>query len=205
MSLEQLKAIFEVGGVILLFLTFVFGAGLVITANRINAVQSRELHEFQLKIEAEQQKTAQAQKDAAKAQLALNQSLVAFAKRSGDRVLNFSTFVGSLKGQPAKTVEIVYVPNDQEAERFANDLLRALQEVGWSASARKLHPDDHVGGLSLPSISGIFALSRNIEDATHFSTLIFNSMLFGGGGASTTAPDLPEHKIVVVVGDRIRL
>src|SRR5438445_5938391 len=49
-----------------------------------------------------QEKTATAQAEAAKAQLALSQTLAAFARRVGDRVLNFSTFVESLKGHPAK-------------------------------------------------------------------------------------------------------
>jgi hypothetical protein len=43
MFLEWWKAFSEVGGVILLFLTFVFGAGALITNNRINAVQDERL------------------------------------------------------------------------------------------------------------------------------------------------------------------
>jgi hypothetical protein len=67
MSLEGWKAFFEIGGVILLALTFVFGAGALIVNNRLNKAQARELEAFKLKFEEEQQKTALAQKQAAEA------------------------------------------------------------------------------------------------------------------------------------------
>jgi hypothetical protein len=46
MSLEGWKSLFEIGGVILLFLTFIFGAGVVITTNRINERQAERLRQF---------------------------------------------------------------------------------------------------------------------------------------------------------------
>jgi hypothetical protein len=46
MSVETWKTIFEIGGVILLFLTFIFGAGVVFTSGRINKVQSQQLRQF---------------------------------------------------------------------------------------------------------------------------------------------------------------
>src|SRR6266436_329023 len=67
MSLEGWKAFFEIGGVVLLLLTFAFGAGALIVNNRLNAIQAKELGDFRLKFEEEQQKTALAQKEAAEA------------------------------------------------------------------------------------------------------------------------------------------
>ena len=67
MSLEFLKSIFEIGGVALLALTFIFGAGALIVNNRLNALQSKELDDFKLRFEGEQQKTALAQMEAAEA------------------------------------------------------------------------------------------------------------------------------------------
>ena len=67
MSLEVWKAFFEIGGVALLALTFVFGAGALIVNSRLNVIQARELSDFKLKFEGEQQKTALAQKEAAEA------------------------------------------------------------------------------------------------------------------------------------------
>ena len=67
MSLEGWKAFFEIGGVVLLLLTFAFGAGALIVNNRLNAIQTRELGDFRIRFEEEQQKTALAQKEAAEA------------------------------------------------------------------------------------------------------------------------------------------
>ncbi len=74
MSLEGWKAIFETGGVILLFLTFVFGAGLLIVSNRINALQDEQLREFDKKLTdartelgKQQERAANAEHDAAEA------------------------------------------------------------------------------------------------------------------------------------------
>jgi hypothetical protein len=67
MSLEGWKSFFEIGGVVLLLLTFAFGAGALIVNNRLNAIQAQELGDFKLKFEEEQQKTAGAQKEAAEA------------------------------------------------------------------------------------------------------------------------------------------
>jgi hypothetical protein len=65
MSLEGWKAFFEVGGVILLFLTFVFGAGALITSNRINAVQDERLREFDKQLtDAQNALTAQKERAA---------------------------------------------------------------------------------------------------------------------------------------------
>jgi hypothetical protein len=47
--------------------TFVFGAGALIVNNRISAIKSGELADFQLRFEGEQQKTAHAQQEAAEA------------------------------------------------------------------------------------------------------------------------------------------
>ncbi len=67
MSLEFWKLLFEWGGVVLLALTVFFGAGALMVNNRMNVIQGKELDDFKLKFEGEQQKTALAQKEAAEA------------------------------------------------------------------------------------------------------------------------------------------
>jgi hypothetical protein len=67
MSLESWKAVFEIGGVALIAITFIFGAGALIVNNRINAIQAKELKDFKIRFEEEQQKTALAQREAAEA------------------------------------------------------------------------------------------------------------------------------------------
>jgi len=44
--LENWKTIFETGGVILLGLTFLFGAGALITSRKVNELQAQQLREF---------------------------------------------------------------------------------------------------------------------------------------------------------------
>jgi len=46
MSVESLKSLFDVAAVILLFLTFLAGAGVLITGNIINALQAERLRQF---------------------------------------------------------------------------------------------------------------------------------------------------------------
>ena len=67
MSLEVWKSVFEIGGVVLLAATFIFGAGALIVNTRINAIESKELADFKIRFEGEQQKTAHAQQEAAEA------------------------------------------------------------------------------------------------------------------------------------------
>src|SRR6266481_3939208 len=83
MSLETWKAFFEYGGVVLLLLTFAFGSGALIVNNRLNALQAKELADFRIKFEEEQQKTAVAQKEAAEAKEAAGD---ADAKAEGFRL-----------------------------------------------------------------------------------------------------------------------
>src|SRR5450755_1428764 len=46
MSLEGWKALFEIGGVILLGVTFVFGTGALYFSHRVNTVQEEHLRQF---------------------------------------------------------------------------------------------------------------------------------------------------------------
>ena len=46
MPLEEVKSIFEIAGVILLFLTFVVGAGVLLIGNKINERQAERLRQF---------------------------------------------------------------------------------------------------------------------------------------------------------------
>jgi len=58
--------------------------------------------------------------------------------------------------------------------------------------------------MSVANQQGILVLSRHIEDGSPFSMLILKGLLFGGGAAATTAAELPENKLVIVVGTRNR-
>ncbi|MGB9406871.1 MAG: hypothetical protein WCA89_05000 [Terracidiphilus sp.] len=157
MSLEGYKSLFEIGGVVLLFLTFVFGAGALITSNRINVVQSQELRDFKLRIEDEQQKTALAQKEAAEAQLALRQYVNVLAKSANPRLIDHERFIELMKGNTEGSAEIWYEPDDEEAHFFAIQLMNALGPpgLGWHvniqafATRRRNEEEDKPQGLNL--------------------------------------------------------
>jgi hypothetical protein len=146
-SLEGWKAIFEYGGVLLLFLTFVFGAGLVITANRINRVQAIELRQFRLQIEAEQQKTAEAQRATADAQRAVNEAIVGRLLARQARI----DLSESLKPYPSTKAEIWYRDSDPEAWIFAGSVRNDLIRAGWSVPGDlKSIPANRFDGKDLP-------------------------------------------------------
>src|SRR5712692_9128975 len=74
MSLEGWKSLFEIGGAILLFLTFIFGAGVVITGNWINERQAERLRQFDKSLTdaktdllSQEERAANAERDAADA------------------------------------------------------------------------------------------------------------------------------------------
>jgi hypothetical protein len=145
-------------------------------------------------------KILEAKKEATKAQLQLSM----FARRSGDRVLDSSKFVEGLKGHAVKTVEIWYKPDDTEAERFSDDVCRALKSLGWPVSVKPLSQNE-LGGYPLVNPRGIVMFSRHIEDSEPFPMLIPESLQFGGSTVSTTARELPDGKLVIVVGIRDKL
>jgi hypothetical protein len=130
-TLEGWKSFFEIGGLVFVFLTFASAVGALISGNRVNAVQKRELREFQLRIESEQQKTAQAQKEAAEAQQTLNQFLLAHAF---PRQLK-SDIRESLRSLPPAKAEVCYKELDFESLMFANAIQNALTGSGWNVSA----------------------------------------------------------------------
>ena len=75
MSMELWKEIFDWAAVVLVGLTFAAGAGALITGKILSERQSEQLRQFQLRMESAQQQTALAQKEAADAQLKLDQWL----------------------------------------------------------------------------------------------------------------------------------
>ncbi len=77
MSVEALKSFFDVGTVVLLFLTFAFGAGVLITGNVINSRQAKQLRQFdrdltdaKTELGKQQERAAHAERDVAEAKKA---------------------------------------------------------------------------------------------------------------------------------------
>lgn len=120
-------------------------AGNVESANlRLRADLERATAESrakQVELEKEQQKTAQAQKESADAQLSLKGYVERVAKNAFSRRLDGKQFVQELQGKPQASVRIWYKPDDDEAYMFAQRVYGVLGSpvndggAGWQVSA----------------------------------------------------------------------
>lgn len=159
----------------------------------------------QAELEVEQQKTAKAQEEAAKAQTVLAQSLTRFARRSGHRIADFGKLVDAFKDKPKKTLEIRYKADDTEAENFSHDIDRAFQHIGWTVSVRPLKAGETLGGMALDELKGTTVFSRKAEEERAFVMPFLQASPFGGQAIGTTAPELPDDMLVIVLGVREKL
>ena len=200
-ALETISSWAEVLTVLLTMMGAASGVVYVLSTRPLRAIEAKES-------EQERQRTAKAQKEAADAQLALSQSLTSLARRAGDRVLNFAKFADGLKGRPKRTVEIWYKPDDTEVQRFSDDIYRALQDGEWPVSRRVLKPGDELGGIPLTKTQGIMVFSHNPDDVIGQTSFVFTllwAIQFGGQAVGTTALELPEGTVVIVVGTKDKL
>jgi hypothetical protein len=120
MSLEGWRAFFETGGVILLFLTFVFGAGAVLTSKRINEKQAEELRQFSLNLAAQQERAAKAEQVAAEAK--------STAANANDRTLVLETDAANAKATQQR-VETDLAKQQERAAKAEKDLLELQQRM----------------------------------------------------------------------------
>jgi len=135
MSVEFWKSFFDWGTVVLIGLTFVFGAGALITGNIIADQKDRELAE-------ERRKTAEAQAKTAEAQLALRKAAeyastprrivmgARITNEQNDQELRAAKFKALEKYAETPAV-IVFVRNSDDAEQLAYDIRNALAKAGW--------------------------------------------------------------------------
>jgi hypothetical protein len=79
-SVESLKAFFDIAAVVLLFLTFVAGAGVLFTGNIINNRQASQLRQFDQNLTAAKSELAKQQERAAKAEAAIASAQAEAAK-----------------------------------------------------------------------------------------------------------------------------
>lgn len=90
MSLEAWKSFFDIGALVLLFLTFAFGAGILITGNIINKRQGEQLRQFDKGLTDAKTELGKQQERAAKAEervaLAEQHSAEANSKAEGFRL-----------------------------------------------------------------------------------------------------------------------
>ena len=159
MSLEGWKTFFEIGGVILLFLAFVFGAGVVLTGTRINALQAEQVRLFNIKLVTQQERAAKAEQDAAEAKTT--------AAKSNERTLALETDAANAKAAQQR-VEIELAIQRERAAKAERDLQelqpRVLSEAQQKTLAAAL--------LKIPKIPVAVGCVLSDGDGCHFAEQI---------------------------------
>lgn len=136
MSVETWKAIFDWGTVVLIGLTFVFGAGALITGNILNERQEKHLEQFTIDLEKQKGETANAQAELLRLQQQRLPRTLRFESNESLQAL-----VASLKHTPF-TAEIQYKKGDGEASWFAEQIRGLLLSAGWKVPHPAPIPED---------------------------------------------------------------
>lgn len=125
-SIQWWNTFWQVAGVALVALTFIAGLGAVLTGRWLNQEQGQQLLKLETKLGEQRERTA-------KAEIALEK----LRERQGPRPFLLRKFVESLQGKVTFNVEILYEPNDLEAQVLASLISlgvgEAKAEVGASS------------------------------------------------------------------------
>ena len=186
-SLEGLKSFFEIGGVVLLFLTFAFAAVALIVSNRINARQSEQLRQFNLVLSEQQERAATAER-----------SLLELQERLRDRKLGeeqHARFIERLKLGPRCPAQIFSSVNDREAALFAEAIRSAIEQAGWNAERFLAHDMIRPGlGLSQKSAGEPTPCLKNLREAFESAGIHPFTQTYTG--------NFPEGSVHVLVGQK---
>ena len=144
MSLDGWKAFFEIGGVVLLLLTFAFGAGALIVNNRLNKIQAQELGDFRIRFEEEQQKTALAQKEASEAK----EALIRLTTPRTLSVFQQANIATRLRSFGTRRVDVIIIGDAREIADIAGAIIAAFEQAGWAVK--------YLGkAISGPNVTGV--------------------------------------------------
>lgn len=196
MSIESLKTFFDVGTVILLFLTFAFGAGVLITGNIINKQQEERLREFNKKLAEAQTNLGQQQERAAKAEKDLLELQVKVAPRrlTSEQRLEL---VRLLSHDPGN-VYVVSAMQDAESSDFADDLDVALKEAHWQ-TARMPNRSTRARGVSVGTVVGTrLGDTKRLSDAL-IAIGVSNSVVSFSKDDHSTSPWFEPNSLYLVV------
>jgi hypothetical protein len=135
MSVESWNSIFQWGSVLLIAVTFVFGAGALWTGNRINARQTERLVVLETELAAAKTALVEQQERTAMAQ----QSVTLLKAAISPRWLNIkegddeghAKRVAEVRKYAGTVVAIQAVP-DLEAEKLAGQMAAGLKSCGWN-------------------------------------------------------------------------
>jgi hypothetical protein len=201
MTVEGWKSVFDWGTVILLFLTFAFGAGALITGGILSKHQEqksrrfeKDLTEAKTKLVEQQERTAVAdsrvaslETDAAnaKAEMAKQQTRAANAERAllelqqslADRDITpqqRDKMLKVLRGKPAGHVVVQsLVTGGREAMQYAGKIAAVFSDAGWN-----VEPPNGRGMFGAP-ISGVFLVAGS-NTPTELTNLFVEVLVAGG-------------------------
>jgi hypothetical protein len=154
MSVEALKALFDAAAVVLLFLTFAAGFGVLVTGNIINGRQEEKLRKFDSDLTAAKFALATQQERAATLEveaLSLRMELLKQGARENLLVgAKRDKLIASLKPFAGQNVEVRYglnpvgflqhipEPAGPDVRGVADSLTKVLQEAQWSLPSAPL-------------------------------------------------------------------
>jgi hypothetical protein len=212
MPLEWWKNLFEIGGVALLFLTFVFGAGALFTSTKINARQAEQIRLFnkqmtdaQTDLARQQEATANAQEQAAEANRKADQERLerlALEKQVAPRRLTGEQINGLTraleKTGPPGGIAIVSALMDGESSDLANDFDAAFTAAGWKTYkiANRVTTNR---GISVGVVTGIdFSDIQRVRNALTAIGVPHEDVSYAVGDASTS-PSFQAGVLYLVV------
>jgi hypothetical protein len=161
-SIEALKAFFDVATVVLLFLTFLAGTGVLLTSNVINERQAQKLRQFQINL-AEAQKAAT---DADIKRLKLENRIVDIF---GPRQLTeeqSARIVKRLNGLKGVKIDVYVVEpgnsftSSEDSANLGRDVVRALRSSRMDVAGWRL---ESCQGVQVANVS-VISTGKNSED-----------------------------------------
>jgi len=165
-----------------------------------------------------QRETADAQAEAAKAQLALRSYIDAVARRALPRRVDHVKFLDCLKGKPKASVEILYKPEDKEAWQFARSLngLLGSEGAGWKVSKMKPIPANGTWDGAVPDdapadiryggawATGLILRANEVREKETAIGALTDALRASAEIGFETVQDrsLPDGHIIIVVGEK---
>jgi multidrug efflux pump subunit AcrA (membrane-fusion protein) len=171
----------------------------------------------QAELQVEQRKTAEAQQEAAKAQLEYSRYVDEVAKQQKPRGVDRDKFVEALRDKPKRPIGLLYNPNDSEAFWFAQMLFTWLGKgnpdrpgAGWQVTSPKPIPPgagyqdsnfpDAPPGMRFGGVFTTFGITfrvRNPETAATVDVKTSIGALIHALAASITPSTTPGSSFVV--------
>jgi hypothetical protein len=185
MSPENWKSFFEFGGVVLLALTFIFGAGALFFSHQVNALQEEHLRQFDKDLTeakralGEQQeraanadaRVASLEQDAANAKTiaaTAEQSLLELQQHLAHRRISKSDhdkFVASLLPYQGSAVALTEF-GELEAGQFADDIISVFRDAKWNVALSLKNT------ISPPFYSLVYYVDESSEAGKHLAAIL---------------------------------